>query len=80
LQKLIKSREYQSFTPISEPGLESPRVQKINSILTRFRKEAQKQTLREFPELAAQYTSLTQARAGLKGGMQREDVLELLTQ
>ncbi len=80
LQKLIKSREYQSFTPLSEPGLESPRVQKINSILTRFRKEAQKQTLREFPELAAQYTSLTQARAGLKGGMQREDVLELLTQ
>jgi len=80
LKRLVKSKNYQSLTPVSEPGLPSPRVQKINSILSRFRKEAKKQMLTEFPELAEQYKGLTAARAGLKGGMQREDVLALLTQ
>ena len=80
LTRLINSRAYQAFTPVSEPALPSPRVQKINTILSRFRKEARNQMLEEFPELAKQYQSLMKARAGLKGGMQREDVLELLTQ
>ncbi len=80
LTKLINSRAYQAFTPVSEPALPSPRVQKINTILSRFRKEARNQMLEEFPELAKQYQSLMKARAGLKGGMQREDVLELLAQ
>jgi hypothetical protein len=80
LKRLVKSKNYQSLTPVSEPGLPSPRVQKINSILSRFRKEAKKQMLTEFPELAEQYKRLTAARAGLKGGMQREDVLALLSQ
>ena len=80
LKRLVKSKNYQSLTPVSEPGLPSPRVQKINSILSRFRKEAKKQMLTEFPELAEQYKGLTAARAGLKGGMQREDVLALLSQ
>ena len=80
LTRLVKSNQYQSLEAISEPGLPSPRVQKINSLLTRYRKEAKRQMLTEFPELSEQYARLTAARAGLKGGMQREDVLELLTQ
>jgi len=80
LNKLIKSRNYQLLSPESEPGLESPRIQQINSILTKYRKEARRQMLREFPELNAQYAALTKARAGLRGGMQREEVLELLSQ
>jgi hypothetical protein len=80
LTRLVKSRNYQSLTPVSEPGLESPRVTKINNLLTKYRKEAKRQMLSEFPELAEQYTKLTAARAGLKEGMQREDVLALLTQ
>ena len=80
LNKLIKSRNYQRLSSDSEPGLPSPRIQQINSVLTKYRKEARRQMLREYPELNAQYSSLTQARAGLKGGMQREEVLELLQQ
>jgi hypothetical protein len=80
LNKLIKSRNYQRLSPDSEPGLPSPRIQQLNSVLTKYRKEARRQMLREYPELNAQYSSLTQARAGLRGGMQREDVLELLQQ
>jgi len=80
LNKLIKSRNYQRLSPDSEPGLPSPRIQQLNSVLTKYRKEARRQMLREYPDLNAQYSSLTQARAGLRGGMQREDVLELLQQ
>jgi len=80
LNKLIKSRNYQRLSPESEPGLPSPRIQQINSVLTKYRKEARRQMLREYPELNAQYSSLMKARAGLKGGMQREEVLELLSQ
>jgi hypothetical protein len=80
LNKLIKSRNYQRLSPDSEPGLPSPRIQQLNSVLTKYRKEARRQMLREYPDLNAQYSSLTQARAGLKGGMQREEVLELLSQ
>ena len=80
LNKLIKSKNYQKLSPESDPGLESPRIQQINSILTKYRKEARRQMLREYPELNTQYAALTKARVGLRGGMQREDVLELLSQ
>jgi len=36
--------------------------------------------LREYPELDRQFAALTRAKAGFRTGMQREDVLELLTQ
>jgi hypothetical protein len=80
LNKLIKSKSYQRLSPESEPGLPSPRIQQINSILTRYRKEAKRQMLREYPELDRQFAALTRAKAGFRTGMQREDVLELLTQ
>ena len=80
INKLIKSRAYQRLSPESEPGLPSPRIGLINSLLTKYRKEALRQTLREYPELDKQYSALTRAKAGFKTGMQREDVLALLSQ
>ena len=80
INKLIKSRAYQRLSPESEPGLPSPRIGMINNLLTKYRKEALRQTLREYPELDKQYSALTRAKAGFKTGMQREDVLALLTQ
>ena len=80
LERLINSREYQQLPIESEPGLPSLRIGKITSVLRKFRKEAERLMLREFPELSQKYANLMKARAGLKGGMQREDVLELLAQ
>lgn len=80
LNKLIKSKAYQRLSPESEPGLPSPRIQQINNILTRYRSEAKRQMLREYPELDRQFAKLTRAKAGFRTGMQREDVLELLAQ
>ena len=78
LNKLIKSRAYQRLSPESEPGLLSPRISQINSLLSKYRKAALRETLREYPELDRQYSALTRAKAGFKTGMQREDVLALL--
>ena len=80
LNKLIKSKSYQRLSSESEPGLPSPRIQQLTSILIRYRKEARRQMLREYPELDRQFAALTRAKAGFRTGMQREDVLELLTQ
>jgi len=80
LNRLVKSRDFKNMTPLSEPGLPSPRIQMINSILDEYRKAARKQMLKEFPELDRKYSSLTLARTRLKTGVSREDVLALLTQ
>jgi hypothetical protein len=80
LTRLIKSRDYKQLSPESEPGLESPRITQINNILTKYRKEARKRLMREFPELDKQYSALTLAKTRFKTGVSREDVLELLTQ
>jgi hypothetical protein len=80
LQRLIKSRPYQKLEQTSEPGSPSPRIEEINKVLRRYKKEAKKQMLTEFPELADKYNKTLKAKAGLRGGMQREDVLELLQQ
>jgi|11BtaG_2_1085332.scaffolds.fasta_scaffold02043_2 hypothetical protein len=80
LTRLIKSRDYKQLSPESEPGLESPRITQINNILTKYRKEARKRLMREFPELDKQYSALTLAKTRFKTGVSREDVLALLTQ
>ncbi len=80
LNKLIRSRAYQRLSNQSEPGLPSPRIGQINSLLSKYRKAALRETLREYPELDRQYSALTRAKAGFKTGMQREDVLALLAQ
>jgi len=80
LNRLIKSRDFKNTSPLSEPGLESPRIQMITSVLREFRNEARKQMLKEFPDLDRQYSTLALARTRLKTGVSREDVLELLTQ
>ena len=80
LNRLIKSRDFKNTSPLSEPGLESPRIQMITSVLREFRNEARKQMLKEFPDLDQQYSTLALARTRLKTGVSREDVLELLTQ
>jgi hypothetical protein len=80
LNRLVKSREFKDMTPLSEPGLPSPRIQMISSILNEYRKAARTKMLKEFPELDRKYSLLTLARTRLKTGVSREDVLALLTQ
>ena len=80
LGKLIKSKTYQNLPTESLPGLPSPRIDKITSVLSRFKKESRKKMLKEFPELDQQYSALTGAQSAFKRGVSRQEVLELLQQ
>ena len=77
LSKLIKDKRYQSLDPKSFVGLPSERVKYINRILSRYKKAARMQMLREFPEIMQMQQEVKSATIS---GVPREDVLELLTQ
>ena len=80
LERLIRSRAYQKLSATSEPGFPSPRIQKINSILTKYRSEALDDTMREFPELSGYYDQVTRAKKQFRMGADFTDVLSLLQQ
>ena len=79
LERLINSKNYQRMSPISEPGLESPRVQMINKVLRKYRSQALEETMQAFPELSQYYDQITRARFELSMGADHSDVLSLLT-
>jgi hypothetical protein len=77
LTKLIKDKRYQALDPKSFSGIPSARVKYLTRIISRYRKAAQFQMLEEFPEIAELNRNVA---AGIRSGVPREDVLELLTQ
>lgn len=80
LERLIKSRNYQRLSDRSEPGLPSPRIQQITSLLTKYRSEALDETMQEFPELGDYYEQVTRAKRSFKAGADHSSVLSLLNQ
>jgi len=79
LQRLIASRNYQRLPAQSEPGLPSPRVQKITSLLTKYRTKALNETMTEFPELSQYYDQVSRAKTQYRQGADHSSVLSLLT-
>ena len=77
LTKLINDKRYRSLDPTSFVGLPSERVKYITRILSRYKKAAQNQMLREFPEILQMKE---QVEGSVRSGVSREDVLALLTQ
>ncbi len=80
LSDLINSSNYQRLSPISEPGLESPRIRQISNVLSKFKGAALEEAMREFPELEEFYDQVTRAKYELSMGADHSDVLSLLTQ
>ena len=81
LSKLIKSAKYKSLPKFDrELGIESPRVRQITSILNKYKRIAQREMLKEFPDVALKIRNTELALRFNKQGVNREDVLELLTQ
>ena len=80
LSDLINSSNYQRLSPISEPGLESPRIRQISNVLSKFKGAALEEAMREFPELEEYYDQVTRAKYELSMGADHSDVLSLLTQ
>lgn len=81
LKRLIKSSQYQRLPGYSaEVGVDSPRVQQITKVLKRFRKIAKREMLKEFPDVATQINNVDRALKLNRQGVNRQEVLELLSQ
>jgi hypothetical protein len=78
LARLIKTREYQRHSPVSEAGLPSPRVQMINRVLTQYRSKGMEQALREFPELQKFHRQYTEIRRKQRQGVAIENLIQTL--
>lgn len=81
LNKLIKSSSYKKLAVFdAELGIKSPRVDQITKVLNKYKNIAQREMLREFPELASKIRNTNLALRYNKQGVSREDVLALLSQ
>jgi hypothetical protein len=81
LTKLINSSSYKKLPGFdAELGVKSPRVDQISRVLDRYKNIAQREMLREFPELASKIRNTNLALRYNKQGVSREDVLALLAQ
>ena len=81
LKRLINSAQYQRLPGYSaEVGVDSPRVQQITKVLKRFRKTAKRDMLKEFPDVASQINNVNRALKLNRQGVNRQEVLELLSQ
>jgi len=68
LRKTIRSTDYQRLTPQSTSSQDSPRIQAIQTIISRYRDEAYDQMVQEFPELErAINDAIRQRQATLEG-------------
>ena len=80
LKRLIKSSQYQRLPGFSaEVGVDSPRVQEITKVLRRYRKIAKREMLKEFPDVATQINNVDRALKLNRQGVNRQEVLELLS-
>ena len=87
LAKMITTSSYNRLPDTDlEIGLDSPKVQLFNRVINKYRARAFNQVLRESHtdeqgiELSDYYGRAKKAKLGSRRGMQREDVLALLTQ
>ena len=81
LNKLINSSSYKKLAGFdAELGIRSPRVDQISKVLDKYKNIAQREMLREFPELASKIRNTNLALRYNKQGVSREDVLALLSQ
>jgi hypothetical protein len=69
LRRTIKSQEYQRLSPLSENGLDSPRIGIINSAIQEYRAAAYQQLLKEAPTLAAQDQQFRLTKRQLRSGI-----------
>lgn len=69
LRKEILSADYKKLSDISTDGYDSPRINRINSILRKYRDAAYKKLLNESPELYQNEKSYHQTKRALSRGL-----------
>lgn len=69
LRRLISSRDYQRMDPRSSASQKSPRVNMIQSVISRFRQEAFEDTLKQYPELRLELSRREKKRTSMRQGI-----------
>ena len=69
LGQLIKSKSYQRMPADTDNQADSPRVDAVRMVVSRFRKRAQEQMLREFPQVAEALQRSVQNEYRMKIGL-----------
>jgi hypothetical protein len=79
LEKVIRSKKYQSLSKYSDGGFKSPRVDVLNKVMGKYRTVALSKMMREFPDLRSDYDNLKSAEKLAQRGASA-DVLSSLLQ
>lgn len=82
MERMINSRRYQSvqLRPIDEMDIDSPRVTMVRSLIAKYRRAAEAQVLKEFPELARHTQMQRMLRNSLKAGQNASSLLDFYGQ
>jgi len=80
VERLIKSRKYQSLPKESfaESGFTSPRVLEIRKLVNKYRRQAQKMVLNEFPELQEKTAKRRLIMQRQRRGASADEILDLM--
>lgn len=80
LERLVKSRQYQSLSQALTEDFDSPRTKEIRKVITAYRATAKEKILREFPDLNRQMNTATRVKLALRRGESVEELLSQLRQ
>lgn len=80
LERLIKSRQYQSLSQELLENFDSPRTREIQKVISAYRAVAKERVFREFPDLNKQTTTATRVKLALRRGESVEELLSQLQQ
>lgn len=69
LASLFSSREYQQMASESYEELESPRIKEVRRVMGKFRKRAQIELMREFPDVAEAFAKTQENEYRMKIGL-----------
>jgi hypothetical protein len=80
LERLIKSRQYQSLSAELLEDFDSPRTREIRKVISAYRAVAKEKILREFSDLNRQTDASTRVKLALRRGESVEELLSQLQQ
>lgn len=69
LGNLFNSREYRQMARESYEEMDSPRIKEVRRVMGKYRKQAQLQLMREFPEIAAAFAKTQENQYRMKIGL-----------
>lgn len=78
MSRLIRSRDYQQLTMDSDAMYDSPRVNELKRLVSRYRAEAYKQLLREFDDLRKDDRNNSLNRKALRSGKSLDQLRALI--